>query len=126
MVILGINAAGIGNKLESFKRNISLFKPAVFFIQESKLYKKGKIKVDDYVIFECVRKNGCGGGLLTAVHKNLNPVSIGDNTDDEVLVVHATIMNKKVRFINGYGPQEDETEKSKNQSCKGSRRSCVY
>ena len=41
------------------------------------------------------------------------PVSIGDDTEDEVLVVQAQILNKKVRFINAYGPQEDEIEKSK-------------
>ena len=29
------------------------------------------------------------------------------------LVVQTTVLNKKVRFINGYGHKEDETEKSK-------------
>ena len=113
MYMLGTNSAGILNKEESFKRNISLFNPGVFFIQESHVPRKGKLKVNDYVIFESVCKNSGGGGLLTAVHKNLNPVSIGEETDDEVLVVQAQVLNKKVRFINGYGPQEDDTEKSK-------------
>ena len=56
---------------------------------------------------------GGGGGLLTAVHKNLNPVSVGNDGEDEVLVVQADIKDNKVRFINAYGPQEDETESSK-------------
>ena len=113
MNIVGSNSAGILNKLESFRRNISLFTPGVYFIQESKVPRKGKVKVNDYVIFERVRKVGGGGGLLTAVHKSLNPVSIGDDVDEEVLVVQAELLDKKVRFINAYGPQEDEVEKSK-------------
>ena len=104
MCILGTNAAGILNKKDSFYRNISIFNPGVFFIQESKVPRKGKIKISDYVIFERVRKVGGGGGLLTAVHKNLNPVSISDDTEEEVLVVQAKILNKNVRFINAYGP----------------------
>ena len=113
MCILGTNAAGILNKTDSFKRNISNFNPGVFFIQESKVPRKGKIKLSDYVIFERVRKVCGGGGLLTAVHKNLNPVSVGDDSEEEVLVVEAQLLDKKVRFINAYGPQEDEVENSK-------------
>ena len=100
MNILGSNSAGLLNKKESFFRNISLFDPSVYFIQESKVPHKGKVKHSDYVIFERVRKIGGGGGLLTAVHKNLNPVSVGDECEEEVLVVQADILDKKVRFIN--------------------------
>ena len=89
-----------------------MFNPGVYFVQESKVPRKGKIKLSDYVIFERVRKVGCGGGLLTAVHKNLNPVSVDNDSDEEVLVVQTEILDKKVRFINAYGPQEDETEQS--------------
>ena len=113
MNILGSNAAGLLNKKESFLRNITVFHPSVYFIQESKVPRKGKVKHSDYVIFERIRKVGTGGGLLTAVHKNLNPVSVGDECEEEVLVVQADILDKKVRFINAYGPQEDELEKSK-------------
>ena len=113
MCILGTNAAGILNKTDSFKRNISNFNPGVFFIQESKVPRKGKIKLSDYVIFERVRKVCGGGGLLTAVHKNLNPVSVGDDSEEEVLVVEAQLLDKKVRFINAYEPQENEVENSK-------------
>ena len=56
MSILGNNAAGLLNKLESFHRNIDNFKPGVFFIQESKCCTKNKIKHDEYVMFECLRK----------------------------------------------------------------------
>ena len=103
MFILGSNSAGLLNKKESFIRNISLFNPGVYFVQETKVPRKGKIKISDYVIFEHVRKSGGGGGLLTAVHKNLNPVSVSNDCEEEVLVVQAEILDKKVRFINAYG-----------------------
>ena len=44
MFILGANAAGLLNKLESFHRNISLFKPGVIFVQEIKV--KVKIRLN--------------------------------------------------------------------------------
>ena len=100
MHILGSNAAGLLNKVESFKRNISLFNPAVYFVQESKVPRKGKVKLSDYVIFEHLRKVGKGGRLLTAVQTNLNPVSVGKDCEEEVLVVQTKILDKKVRFIN--------------------------
>ena len=71
MFILGANSAGLMNKKESFQRNISLFKPGVFFIQESKTRIKNRIVLNDYITFEVIRKNLGGGGLLTAVHKSL-------------------------------------------------------
>ena len=96
MNIFGSNAAGLLNKTESFFRNISLFNPGVYFVQETKVPHKGKIKLNDYLIFESVHKVGGGGGLLTAVHKNLNPVSVGDEYEEEVLVVQTEIQDKKV------------------------------
>ena len=52
MFLLGNNAAGLGNKTESFLRNIQHFKPGVYFVQETKCKVKNKIKHDDYVLFE--------------------------------------------------------------------------
>ena len=114
MFILGGNAAGLSNKKESFLRNISIFKPAAYFIQESKLTRKNKILVDDYVIFEHIRNNTVGGGVLTAVHKALNPVSVSEEIEgEEIVVVEANLGKRKVRLINGYGPQESENEQVK-------------
>ena len=107
---MGANSAGLFNKKESFQRYLNLFLPGVFFIQESKLRRKNKIKHPNYVMFEYVRQNCGGGGLLTAVHKSLSPVSVSNDTDEEVIVVEATIVDKRVRFINGYGPQEDDDD----------------
>ena len=110
MFILGANSAGLFNKKESFLRNISLFKPGVFFIQESKARIKNKLTINDYIIFEQIRKNLGGGGLLTAVHKSLKPITISTDEEVELLVVEATLLETKVRFINGYGPQEKAPE----------------
>ena len=55
MFILGANAAGLFNKLESFYRNVSTFNPGVFFIQESKAKRKNKIKLNNYT--GCPEKN---------------------------------------------------------------------
>ena len=114
MFILGGNSAGLVNKRESFLRNISLFKPVAYFIQESKVSRMNKIMIDDYAIFELIRTNTAGGGLLTAVHKSLKPVNISEEVEgEEILVIEANFGNKKVRLINGYGPQESENEEKR-------------
>ena len=92
---------------------VSKFQPAVFFVQESKCKRKNKIKHPDYVVVEHVRKGTGGGGFLTAVHKNLKPVSVSEETEVEILVVEGKVNNKSVRFINGYGPQ-DESNSTEN------------
>ena len=116
MYFLGTNAASIMNKSESFYRNINLFKPAAFFLQETKTRFKNKLKHPEYSFFEYIRKNGGGGGLITAVHNSLHPVSVGsvdDGDNTEVIVVEAKVDDYKVRLINGYGPQESDEEESK-------------
>ena len=112
MFFLGTNAAGILNKTESFYRNINLFNPSVFFLQETKTRFKNKLKYPNYTFFEYIRKNNFGGGLITAVHNNLHPVQVSNDEDTEILVVEAKIDDMKLRLINGYGPQESDEENS--------------
>ena len=117
MNLVGNNAAGILNKLKSLEMNLKTFKPSLYFVQETKCRRKNKVSHPDYIIFEHIRKNCGGGGLLTAVHKNLKPVSVSDEDDTEILVVQGVIGNKPVRFLNGYGPQDESnsTEEEKFQ-----------
>ena len=114
MFILGANSAGILNKQESFYRNINLFNPIAFFLQETKTRFKNKLKHPNYTFFEYIRKHSGGGGLITAVHNNLHPVQVSNDDETEVLVVETKIGDMKLRLINGYGPQEADEESSKN------------
>ena len=77
---MGANSAGLYNKEETFEKYLNLFLPGVFFIQEEKLRKKNKIKHPNYVTFEYICENSGGGGLLTAVHMSLSPVTVSNDT----------------------------------------------
>ena len=75
--IFGTNANGVLGKKESLISNILQFQPAAFFVQETKVSRKGQLKIENYEIFEVVRLNcPTGGSILTGIHKNLNPVFI--------------------------------------------------
>ena len=108
--IFGSNANGILAKKESLVANIQNFQVGAFFLQETKVSRKGQIKIENYEIFEVVRPNcPTGGSILTGVHKNLHPVFIcGGEEDIEILVVQAKIGYYNCQLINLYGPQEYE------------------
>ena len=110
--LLGTNANGILGKQDSLDSLLNKFRPNVITTQETKLGKKGMIKLKGYQIFEQVRQGGQGGGLLTAVDHDLHPVlvSSGDDNDIEVLTVQVKVGKNDVRIINAYGPQEDESK----------------
>ena len=69
-LILGNNLAGLISKQDSFNQCLSSLSLLVFFAQECKTSRKNKIKVDEYVMFEKIRKDKGGGGLMTAIHKS--------------------------------------------------------
>ena len=96
---MGFNAAGLFCKLESFKRNISIFMPGVIFVQETKARQKNKLKIENYSIFEQIRANNAGGGLLIAIHNSFEPVCILEDNANEILIVEANLQGQKVRFI---------------------------
>ena len=101
MTIVAANSAGISNKKESLLRIINHFKPIVLFLQETKLGHKGKLKLKDYNIFENLRNNSAGGGLLTAVHESLEPVSVSEDESEELLVVEAKLGSIKSDLLTG-------------------------
>ena len=73
---MGSNSAGLKSKMESLIQNIKVFdNPSCITLQETKLRKCGTVKLNEYQVFEKVR-SGLGGGLLTAINTNLNPVLI--------------------------------------------------
>ena len=109
--ILGSNANGLKNKISSLEFNISVFRPSIITIQETKAKQRSQFKLRGYETFEKIRE-GClgGGGLLTAIDENLNPFEVpSDISDDtEVLIVQFSLGSDVVRVINAYGPQEDD------------------
>ena len=75
-IILGNNIASFTGKKNSFMANIELLKPSVVMLQETKIYRKGQVRIENYDVYENLRNSGEGGGLLTLVHENLNSVQI--------------------------------------------------
>ena len=77
MKIVGINAAGLLNKLESFENLLFKENPSIFCLQETKSKRPNQIKnssVKNYTIYELLRKHSGGGGLSIGVHKDFQPV----------------------------------------------------
>ena len=64
LTIIGNNTAGLTGKIDSLKRLIQVFNPAVVMLQETKYKSKGKIKMAGFEIFEQLRENNEGGGLM--------------------------------------------------------------
>ena len=74
--MVGNNCAGIKNKKESLFNIVKDLKVGTLFLQETKLYTKGQIRMQDYVIFKTNRIQNGGGGLLTAVNEKFQPCLI--------------------------------------------------
>ena len=108
--IVGNNCAGLKGKIDSFKNLLMNCSPAIVMLQETKLYKRGTIKFNQFQCFEKLRSEKEGGGLMTLIHKNMDPVIIPTKSQSKmglnVLVIEANIRNMKIRFINAYGVQE--------------------
>ena len=67
------NGAGIiGGKVESLKAEVKHTKCNIVTLQETHCKTKGKIKIDNFVVFEAIRKEK-GGGTMIAVHESLKP-----------------------------------------------------
>ena len=110
LTIIGNNIAGLTSKKESLINVMNTIKPAVGMFQETKLYKKGQLKLENYCIFESIRGEKEGGGLMTLVHSNFEPVLIPQKSDvkmsENILVVEAKLGQSRVRYVNAYGVQE--------------------
>ena len=108
--LFGNNANGVKAKRESLLNTLANYgNPSCVLIQETKLRFPGTFKIPGYQIFEKLR-TGLGGGLLTAIDENLSPVLISTGSDEaEILVVQILVGKYKMRIINGYGPQENES-----------------
>ena len=117
LLIYSNNAAGISSKVKSFTNNINTLNASVFMLQETHLTKKGKFSkmknLKGYEVFELIRTEKDKGGLAIGIKEELRPVLISEGDDEiEILVVEGHINNQKIRFINCYGPQENDNHRS--------------
>ena len=98
MRILGVNSAGLKSKLSTFKKVLYDLKPAVFMVVETKYKETGKLKVEEYEVFELVRQNRDGGGIAIGCKKELHPTWIREGDDYvEALSVNIFLNNIKIR-----------------------------
>ena len=96
------NAEGLKPKTNSLKNELKVLNVAIFTIQENHHTKKGVCKMEEYEIFETIRKKQ-NGGTMIGVNKSLNPILIKDYDQEfEMIVVEVKIQNKDIRIITGY------------------------
>ena len=114
LTLFSNNVASLKSKLQSFKNELKRTNAAVFTLQETHYASKGKVNIEDYEVFESIRKNKEKGGTMIGAHKALNPVLINEYSDEfELLVIEITVANNDIRVISGYGPQENWQQKDR-------------
>ena len=99
----------------TFKKVLADLTPAVFSVQETKMRNEGNIKIDDYVIFEKIRrKKENGGGIAIGCKEALKPVWVREGLDNvEALSIDIFVKNLRIRFCTGYGCQENDLIENK-------------
>ena len=74
MSAIGVNCAGLASKMNSFNSFISQSQPSLFFLQETKFQKDGKLKhLKGYQIYELIRNTKQCGGLAIGALEELEP-----------------------------------------------------
>ena len=108
LTIFSANAAGLNSKGHSLKHQIKQCNATIFTIQETNYKKKGRLNIEEFEVFEAIRKKKKdGGGTLVGTHKSLEPVLIEEYSDSfELIVGEVKVNEKEVRVISGYGPHE--------------------
>ena len=107
--LVGVNANGLKSKLNTFRKVLVDLQPSMFFIQESKYKTTGRLKFENFEIFEMVRKHKDGGGLAIGCQKELKPVWVREGNDEvEALSIEITLKTMKIRCVVAYGVQEND------------------
>ena len=73
--IFSTNAAQLKGKMDSFKSALKETNAAIFTIQETHFAKKGQFQIENFEIFEAIRKKEKGGSAI-GVKKALKPYLI--------------------------------------------------
>ena len=104
--ILTTNAADLRRKTKCLKDLIGLFGITIFSVQETHFKKKGRFSLDNFMIFEALRKKE-GGGSMLGIHVSHLPVLISEYSESfELIVIEIKVAKKQIRVITGYGPQD--------------------
>ena len=105
------NCNGANNKIEALKSQLKHTNATIFNLQETHFSRKGKIKIDNFQIYEAIRKKEHGSML--GVHVSHKPVLISEYSElFELIVVQVEVGSKHIRIMSGYGPQENlDTDK---------------
>ena len=119
--VIGINAAGITSKIDSFDKMLFDRSPSIWMMQETKrrsLDVKIKSKnLENYQVYELKRdrsteeggKGAHGGGLAVGALHDLKPVLIRQGDDDvECMSIEVSTISTRIRCVTGYGPQESD------------------
>ena len=110
-----ISSNSQGDKFSSIASLVTNKSASVFMIQETQARKKGIHQLEHFVIFEAKRSKP-GGGSMMGLHESMNPVLISLYEHEfELIVVQTKVGHKEIRFITGYGPQEDWSDNIKAQ-----------
>ena len=115
--IIGVNAAGLMSKIDSFDKLILDEEPSIFCIQETKLKKANRLRTEatkKLTIYEVKRQDRNGGGLCIGVLKDLHPAWVSQGDDEvECLAVEVWVDDVPIRIVTGYGPQVGESLEKK-------------
>ena len=107
MCVIGQNVAGLLSKKDSLLSTINTLLPSVIICQETKMPKYGMLNLNGYQVFEKLRVEKSGGGLLVAVDKCISPVLLDSDDSFEIMTVEVSLSFGKLRIFNAYGPQEN-------------------
>ena len=128
VIFVGINAAGITSKIESFDKVLFDLKPTIWMMQETKRgNSQASLKsknLQNYQIFELNRqktkqeggKGLRGGGLAIGALHDVKPVLLRQGDDDcECMSIQVQIGKVPILCVAGYGPQAcDSSERKQN------------
>ena len=102
------------HKEEDLKNKVRYFSRGIVAIPETHFKSKGKFKLQDYQIFESIRKNKDNGGSMHGIHVALHPVLVSEYCEHfELIVAEIEVANKNIRVITGYRPQENWEDKDR-------------
>ena len=103
--LVGDNPAGIKSKWITWEKLVSDSNASIWFLQETKCQGK-KLKMENFYIYEKVRKDGNGGGVAIAAVKEMNPAFISEGDDGiEAITIDIHAKDLVIACSSAYGPQ---------------------